>query len=490
MLRRPAFAAIAVGAAALAAGPAAAAEWERPERVRNDDASATRYDASDTTVDASLAANGRAAVVFNARGNRLWSVKRTREDRAFGRAERAFPAVRPRSLFDTGMDSRGRLALAMGETTRAEDALTGIAGDIESSKGFGTPRRISRSNGLTYGGPSVAVNPKGDVYAGFSGERGGSGAAYVRRGTTGAGRYDGLTTLRPISGAATVDPPDVRLGIRNNGTVVAAYDLPDGTAATSTRDKDGKWTQLPPVGLPINGLLPDAIRLDVPSSGPAVLALAQGGDIRVMRLGSGGARWSDPETVAVGAYVPRALAPVGFTTSFRDLADLAVATNSRGDVAVAWGTNSVNQFAAGDFGDGGGTPAYSRAMRRGEDGSWPSPTTTPEPGFSAQVNDYVISDVEVEMDNLRHAVAAYANSEADNGVDNPLAVTTWNGRSASAWSATQDLSRFCNTALGIAGPSLAAAGGRGVLVAWGCTVPEGRQKGDYSPGLLYTRRFR
>lgn len=478
-------------AAALTVGPpASAAEWQKPERVRNDGASATKYDASDTIVDASLASNGRAAVVFNAKGNRLWSVKRTREDRDFGRAERAFPAVRPRSLFATGMDSRGRLALASGQTTGPRDALTAIAGDIESSKGFGEPKRISRKNGLTYAGPTVAVNPKGDVYAGFSGEKGGGGAVYVRRGTTGAGRYDGLTTLRPISGATTVDPPNVRLGIRNNGTVVAVYDLPDGTAATSTRGSDGRWTQLPAVGQPVNGRSPDAIRLDVPSSGPAVLAIAQNGDISVMRLGSDGTGWSDPETVAVAAYVPRAAAPVGFQTTFRDLVDLDVATNSSGDVAIAWGTNVSSQIAKGSFLGPAGVPEYSRSMRRGEDGAWPAPTTTPEPTFSLEINNYGISNVEVEMDNLRHAVAAYANAGADNGVDNPLAVTTWNGRSADAWSATQDFSRFCNTALGIAGPSLAAAGGKGVLVAWGCTVPEGEQKGDYAPGLLHTRQFR
>lgn len=318
---------------------------------------------------------------------------------------------------------------------------------------------------------------------------GGGGAVYVRRGTTGAGRYDGLSTLRPISGATTVQPPNVRLGIRDNGTVVAVYDLPDGTAATSTRANDGKWTQLPPVGQPVNGLRADAIRLDVPSSG-AVLAIAQSGDITVRRLSVNEQAWSPPETIAANAYVPRALAPVGFTATFTDLADLAAATNSRGDVAVAWGTNVATQFPKGAFGDGGGTPAYSRSMRRGEDGSWPAPTTTPEPGFSPEVNNYGISDVKVEMDNLRRAVATFANSGADNDVDNPLAVSTWNGTDASAWSATQDFSRFCNTALGIAGPSLAAAGGKGVLVAWGCAVPEGQMKGDYSPGLLYTRQFR
>ena len=492
----PTFIAIAGAAALTFATSASAASWSSLERIPNDDQSATSTLGS-TNVVANMAADGRAAIVFRARGNRLWVSRRNSATGAFKTPTEAFPKVRPvTNRFDVAMDGKRRLSLALGVSTKTNDALTGISGAIERSSGFGTATRISPSNGLTYASPDVVSSPAGDVYAGFSAEGAGKGGVWVERGTTASGRFSGRSTLRTLSGTTQIQPPNVEMGIANNGTLYTAFLLEDGTIATARRSTNGRWTQLPTIGLPVDGAKVDFFRMDVPSSGPAVMGIAQGGDVTVQRLTSTADAWSAPETVAGGAYTPAAdlptSLPVGAAApSFPVMTGFDVATNSTQDVAVAWGTSGAFQTFPGVgvlFGGENAQIRYSRVMRTRDASAWPTATTTEEPAYEAGLSSFALRDVTVEMDNDRRAVVAYTSAGATQGNDNPLAVATWNGTSARAWSATQEFSRFCDTSGSVVGPSLATGGTRGVVVAWGCA--SSAPSANFAPRLILTRSFR
>lgn len=305
--------ALAAGAAAALAATsmASAASWSSPQKILNDSSSATSA-AGSTNVVANLLSNGKASIVFRARGNRLWVSRRNSPTGSFGKPTRVFPSMRSiTNSFDVAMDEGSTLSTAVGQSTGTNDALTGIAGAIQTSKGFGSPQRISPTNGLTYGTPSIVSNPKGDVYAAFSGESAGQGGVWVRSGTTRGGKFTATANLRGLSGTTQINPPKVNIGITNSGTVYVAFELEDGSIASWRRASSGGWTQLPTVGLPVNGTTPDDFALDVPSSGPAVIAIAQNGFIFVQRLSATGTAWTDREQVGGPAYTLPSDIPVG-----------------------------------------------------------------------------------------------------------------------------------------------------------------------------------
>jgi hypothetical protein len=485
------------GAGALLAlsAAASAASWSPAQRVPNDSGSATSALGSSQVV-ANMASSGRASIVFRARGNRLWVSRRASATGRFAKATRAFPNARAvTNRFDVAMDGKGRLAVALGHAQGVHRPLTKEFGAIQGPKGFGATKRLNPNVTLTYAAPTVVSTATGAVYAGFSGEGLAKGGVWVMRGATGTATYTSRKLLARLDQTSTPAPPHVELGVASNDTVYAAYRLPDGTIATSRRSAAGTWTRLPNVGQAVNGQEVDAFRMSVPSSGPVVMALAQDGDITVRRLTSVASGWSAPETVAADAYTPVSKLPTTFpgpsgVPALPVLAGLGVATNSRQDVVVAWGTNGADSNFPGAgvlFGGIGAKIEYSRAMRTAGDTAWPAATTSAEPAYDPETSFFSLSNVSVAMDNARRAVVAYTSSGATNSVDNPLAVTTWNGTAASTWSGTQDLSRFCDTSGNVVGPSLAAAGRRGVVIAWGCGSSTGQ---GFRSGLVWTRSFR
>lgn len=488
----------AAGAALAASASATGASWSAAEKIPNDSSSATSQLGS-TNVVANIAPSGRASIVFRARGNRFWVSRRASTTAKFAKPVEAFPKIRPvTNRFDVGMDGSNRLSVALGESTRTKDALTGIAGAIQSSKGFGPATRLNPSNGLTYGDPSVASNPKGDVWAAFSGQSEGSAAVYVMRGSTSNGRYSGRSTLKGLAGSKHVSPPNVDIGVTNSGTVYVAFELEDGSIVSYRRNTSGGWTRLPTIGQPVDGNPVDAFALDVPSSGAAVMAIAQDRDIVVRRLGTGSTEWSAPETVGDDIYAVASDLPVADTAppnlpAQNLIQGLDVATNSSGAVAVAWGTNPYfynDTFVGPVQGGTGAQQLYWRSMRPSTGSPWPAPTSSAEPQWEDDPDiPFAITDVKVDMDNRRAAVATWASSGASNGLANPLAASTWNQTGATAWSGTQALSRFCrDSSGGIQGPSLAAYGNRGVVVAWGCSTST--PSANDASGLLWTRSFR
>ncbi|MGI9538963.1 MAG: hypothetical protein ACR2N6_02300, partial [Miltoncostaeaceae bacterium] len=257
---------VGAGTALGVTGVAGAASWSAVQKVPNDSSSATSPNGS-TNLVANLAANGKASIVFRARGNRFWVSRRSSNTANFGKPTEAFPAIRPiTNRFDVGMDENTRLSMAMGQSTGTNDALTGIAGAIQTSKGWGKATRLSPNNGLTYGNPTVVSNPKGDVYAAFAGQSAGAAAVYVRRGSTSSGAYGGTSTLKGLSGSSHVSPPNIDMGITNSGTLYVAFELDDGSIASYRRASSGGWTQLPTIAQEVNGNTPDGWDLDVPSS--------------------------------------------------------------------------------------------------------------------------------------------------------------------------------------------------------------------------------
>lgn len=472
------------GAALGMTGVASAASWSAVQKIPNDSSSATSGNGS-TNVVANLAANGKASIVFRARGNRFWVSRRSSNSAKFGKPTEAFPAVRPiTNRFDVGMDENTRLSMAMGQSTGTNDALTGIAGAIQTSKGWGKATRLSPNNGLTYGDPTVVSNPKGDVYAAFAGQSQGAAAVYVKRGNTSNGAYDGLSTLKGLLGSTHVSPPNVDMGITNSGTLYVAFELQDGSIASYRRASSGGWTQLPTIAQEVNGNTPDGWDLDVPSSGPAVIAIAQDGDITLQRLAAGGTAWSSPESVAANAYMPGQFDPLNPQLGVNFLGGIGVATNSRGDAAVAWGTNGTGENAQ---------ILYNRSMRIAGATSWPAtPRTDAQPGYNIEADEYQVSGAHIDIDNNRNTVAAYSASGATQGESNPLQASVWNGLNATGWSGIQDFSRFCTTSQGssggIQGPSLSANGSRGVVVAWGCS--SSTPASTFQAGLLWTRSYR
>lgn len=488
---------VALGAAATTVGAtatASAASWSPAQKIPNDRASATNA-GDPSNVVANVATNGKASIVFNAKGNRLWVSRRSSANARFAKPTRAFPKIRPStSEFDVAMDNRTRLSLVSG--IGGSKGLTGVAGGLETSKGFDSAKRLSPRNGLTYSGPTIVSRPNGEVYAGFSGESSGAAAAYVRGGKTTNGRFSGLNSLGGLTGTTQIQPPHLEMGVANNGTLYVAFSLEDGTITSFRRSPSGQWTQLPTIGLPLNGNTADFFRLDVPSSGPAVMGIAQDGNIMVQRLTASAPAWSAPESVATNAYTLTSQLPTSIpgpgqpAPAFPILNGFDVAANSRGDAVAAWGTSGAYANPPGEgiqYGGTGDQIEYSRVLRTSADPTWPAATKSREPAFQFGSSSFNLNSVNAEMDNARRAVVAYASAGATNGNKNPLAVTTWNGTRAARWSDTRGFQRFCDTSGGIVGPSLATAGSRGVVVAWGCgsSIQTG-----FRPGLIYTRSYR